>query len=189
MPVALKHLGGDICTLNSQFSAHVVLDEGRDVGEIAHSSAHLTCLDVCRSSLETANVAFHLLVPQGPLETEAGDVGVDAVGAADTGSGLELQGACAEHFHEVLHILEEDCVGLLEKVTVGGVHYIGGGEAVVHPFALLSEALAHGTGESHHVVAGLLFDFANAGNLEAGVRADLFNVRRRNDSQFAPCFA
>ena len=57
------------------------------------------------------------------------------------------------------------------------------------PLALFSQAFAHGTGESHYIVAGLLFNFLDTGHIEAGVGTDLFHVCGRNYTQFAPGFA
>ena len=186
MPVPLEHLGRDVGGMYAELLAHIVLDERGDVGEVAHGAAHLAGLDSCGSILEAVDVALHLLVPQGPLEAERGDVCVDSVGPADAGSGLELEGALPEHRLELLEVLEQYGVGLLEQVAVGRVHDIGGGESVVHPFLLLVEALAHGTGECHDVVAGLLLYLLDALDLEAGVGAYLLHIFLGHDTEPAP---
>ena len=124
-----------------------------------------------------------------PFQAEGGDVGVDAVGAADAGRVLEFEGAALEDLLEGLEVLEEDFIGLLEEVAVGGVHDVGGGEPVMDPLALGAEAFADGAGEGHHVVAGDFFDFLDAVHVEGGRGADLFDVFLRDDAQFAPGFA
>ena len=189
VPVTLQDLGGDVGGINAEMLADIVLDEGRDVGEIAHRAAHLAGFHALCRILEPFQVALHLLVPEGPFEAEGSDVRVYAVGPADAGSILEFHGALPENFQEILDVLEEDGVGLLEKVAVRRVHDVGGGEAVVDPLALFAEAFAHRAGECDHVVAGLLFDLLDAGDAESGLLPYLLHVFRRNHAEFAPCFA
>ena len=114
---------------------------------------------------------------------------MDAVRTADAGGGFKFYRARAKHFLEFLQVFQEDDVGLLEEISVGGIHHIGGGETVVDPFPLFSQAFADGPGEGHHVVAGLLFDLPDAGHFEAGVGPDLLHILGRDHSQLAPGFA
>ena len=189
MPVALEDLRGNVCRGNAQALAHIVLDERGNVGEITHGTAHFAGLDPLAGVLEALDVPFHLLMPQGPFQAEGGNVGMDAVRAADTGRVLEFKGAALQDFLEGLEVLEEDLVSLLEEVAVGGVHDVGGGEPVMDPLALGTEAFADGAGEGHHVVAGDFFDFLDTVHIKGGCGADLFNVLLRDDAQFAPGFA
>ena len=94
--------------------------------------------------------------------------------------------AAAQHLQERFQVFPEDGVGLLEKIAVGGVHHVGGGETVMDPFALLAEALGDGAREGHHVVAGLLLDLLDALHFETGIGADLLHILRRDDAQLAP---
>ena len=187
--VSLQNLGGYAGTLYPQFPAHVVLYVRRNVGKIAHGPAHLAGFHPGGGILETLHVAFHLLIPQGPFEAEAGDVGMDSVGAAYAGCGLEFERTTAQHLHEFLQVLAEYGVGLLEQVAVGGVHDVGRSETVVDPFALIAETLADGAGECHHIVAGLFFYLLNAADLKTGVLPYLFHIFRRNHAKLAPGFA
>ena len=112
-----------------------------------------------------------------------------AVGAADAGGILEFQSPAAEYLHECLDVLEEDFVRLADEPAVGGVYHVGGGEAVVHPLLLLAETLAHAAGEGHHVVAGLLLDFADALHVETRLLRDLAYVFLGNHPESAPGLA
>ena len=114
---------------------------------------------------------------------------MDAVGAADAGGVLELEGAALQDGEEFLHILAQDGVGLLDQVTVGRIHHVGGGQAVVDPFALGAERFADGAGECHDVVAGAFFNLLDAGDVELRGGADLRDVFRGDDAQLAPGFA
>ena len=114
---------------------------------------------------------------------------MDAMGAADTGCVFEFQGAALQHLLESLEVLEEDFVGLLEEVAVGGVDDIGGGEPVVNPLALGTEAFTDGAGKCNYVMAGDFFDLLDAVHVEGGRGADFLDVLLRDDAQFAPGFA
>ena len=188
VPVPLQYLRGNAGRFDAQFPAHVILNERRDVGKIAHGAAHLAGLDTGGGRLEAGEVPLHLLIPERPFEAEAGNVGVDAVRAADARGFLELQGAAAQHLQKFFQVLQKDGVGLLEQITVGGVYHISRGETVVHPFALRTQAFAHGTGEGHHFVAGLLLNFADTGHIKAGRCPDLVYIFGGNHAQLAPGF-
>ena len=189
MAVALQDLRGDVGGSDAEPLAHVVLDEGRDVGEVAHGAAHLARLDAPGGIAEPVQVALHFLVPEGPFEAEAGDVGVDAVRAADAGRVLELQGALLQHGQQVLQVLLQNGVRLAEQVAVGRIDHVRGREAVVDPLALRAEALADGAREGHHVVTGLLLDLGDAPHVELRAGADLLHVFGRDDAQPAPGLA
>ena len=62
-----------------------------------------------------------------------------AVGAAYDRGELELVRAALEYLDELLQVITQDSVGLLEEETVGGIYYVGGGEALVHPLALVTQ--------------------------------------------------
>ena len=73
------------------FVLRLEMAEGADgAGKLAH--AH-----VLRRGIEAGDVALHLRIPVEQLEAEGGGLGVDAVGAADGGRVLELDGATFEH--------------------------------------------------------------------------------------------
>ena len=112
-----------------------------------------------------------------------------AVGAADAGGILEFQGPAAEYLHEILDVLEEAFICLADEPAVGGIHHVGGGEAVVHPLLLLAQTFAHAAGESHHVVAGLLLYLADALHIEACLLRDFADVLLGNHPEFTPGLA
>ena len=184
--VALQHLRGDTGGMDAELLADVVLHERWGVGEVAYSAADLAALHIGGGHLETLDVAAHLLEPQCPLQSEGGDVGVYAVRAPDARRVLELVSAFLENLDEPLEILAQYVVGLLDEVSVGGIDHIGGGEPVVYPLLLVAETLAHGAGERHDVVAGLLLDFVYALHVESRLRAQFLNVFSRNHAELAP---
>ena len=92
--------------------------EGSDCArELAH--AH-----VFGGGIEALEIALHLGVPVEQLEAEGGGLGVDAVGAADGGRVLELEGAALEHGHERHDAFTDDRGGFFDLQRLGRVHYI-----------------------------------------------------------------
>ena len=187
--IALQHLCGYIGGIDTELVADIVLDERRDIGEIADGAAHLAGLDACGRSLEALDVALHLLKPKGPLEAETGNVGMDAVRAADARGGLELHGAASQHLEELLEVFQQDGISLLDEVAVGRIHHVRRSQTVMDPFALLTETLAGGAGERHDIVAGLLLDLLDAVDLESGLGPDLLHILSGDDTELAPSLA
>ena len=107
----------------------------------------------------------------------------------DAGRVLEFEGAALQDFQEFLQVLLQDGVGLLDEVSVGRIHDVGGGEAVVDPLALRTEAFADGPGEGDDIMPGNLLDLLDAGDVEPGGGADLVHVLAGDDAEFAPGFA
>ena len=69
---------------------------GLEVAEGADGAGELADAQVFGGGVEAGEVALHLGVPVEQLEAEGGGLGVDAVGAADDGRVLELDGAALE---------------------------------------------------------------------------------------------
>ncbi len=69
---------------------------GLEVAEGADGAGELADAEVFGGGVEAGEVALHLGVPEEELEAEGGGLGVDAVGAADDGGVLELDGALLE---------------------------------------------------------------------------------------------
>ena len=69
---------------------------GLEVAEGADGSGELADAEVFGGGVEAGEVALDLGVPEEELEAEGGGLGVDAVGAADDGRVLELDGALLE---------------------------------------------------------------------------------------------
>src|SRR5580698_8139704 len=103
------------------------------MAEGADGSRELADAEVFGGSVEAGEIALHLGVPEEQLEAEGGGFGVDAVGAADDGGVLELDGALLERLGEGDDASADDGGGFFELEGLGGVHYIGGGETVVQP--------------------------------------------------------
>ena len=74
---------------------------GLEVAEGADGARELADAEVFGGVVEAGEVALHLRVPEQQLEAEGGGLGVDAVGAADDGGVLELEGAALEDGEEV----------------------------------------------------------------------------------------
>ncbi len=66
------------------------------VAEGADRAGELADAEVFGGGVEAGEVALHLRVPEQQFEAEGGGFGVDAVGAADDGRVLELEGALFE---------------------------------------------------------------------------------------------
>ena len=111
-------------------------------------------------------------------------LGVDAVGAADDGGVLELDGAALEHSEQTDKAGTEQRGCFLYLEGLRRVHDVVGGEAVVEPTGLLCEALSfeafgNGGGEGDDVVLDLGLDFSDTGGGDAGLGGDVRRRRRR----------
>ena len=94
--VALDDLGGDGDGFETEFVADGFFVLGLEVAEGADGAGELADAEVFGGGVEAGEVALHLGVPEQELEAEGGGFGVDAVGAADDGGVLELEGAALE---------------------------------------------------------------------------------------------
>ena len=91
--VALDDLRCDVDGLEAELGADGLFVLGLEVAEGADGSGELADAEVFGGGVEAGEVALHLGVPEEELEAEGGGFGVDAVGAADDGGVLELDGA------------------------------------------------------------------------------------------------
>ena len=73
---------------------------GLEVAEGADRPGELADAEVFGGGVEADEIALHLGVPEQQLQAEGSWFGVDAVGAADDGRVLELEGAGLEDFAE-----------------------------------------------------------------------------------------
>ncbi len=96
MAVALDYLCGDGYWFEAEFRTDGFFVLGFEVAEGADGSGELADAEVFGGGVEAGEVALHLGVPEQELEAEGGGFGVDAVGAADDGGVLELDGAVFE---------------------------------------------------------------------------------------------
>ena len=133
--VALDDLSGDGYGLEAEFGADGFFVLGLEVAEGADGAGELADAEVFGGGVEAGEVALHLGVPEQELEAEGGGFGVDAVGAADDGGVLELDGALFERFGEGEDAGADDGGGFAELEGLRGVDDVGGGEAVVQPAA------------------------------------------------------
>ena len=108
-----------------------------EVAEGTDGSGELADAEVFGSGVEAGEVALDLGVPEKELEAEGGGLGVDAVGAADDGSVLELDGALFEGVRERDDAGADDGGGFFELEGLGGVDDVGAGETVVEPAGVL----------------------------------------------------
>jgi hypothetical protein len=95
--VALDDLRGHRRGLEAQPRADALFVLGLQVAEGADGAGELADAHVLGGGVEAGQVALHLRIPVEQLEAEGGRLGVDAVGAADGGRVLELDGAALEH--------------------------------------------------------------------------------------------
>src|SRR5260370_14182758 len=144
------------------------------MAEGADGSGELADAEVFGGGVEAGEVALYLGVPEEELEAEGGGLGVDAVGAADDGGVLELEGATLEDVGEREDAGADDGGGFFELEGLGGVDDVGGGEAVVEPAGVgcRVDVLGDGGGEGDDVVLALGFDLVDAGDGEVAAVAD-----------------
>ena len=137
---------------------------GLEVAEGADGSGELAYAEVFGGGVEAGEVALHLGVPEEELEAEGGGLGVDAVGAADDGGVLELDGALFQDVGEGEDAGADDGGGFFELEGLGGVDDVGGGEAVVEPAGVFGgvDVLGDGGGEGDDVVTDFGFDLVDA---------------------------
>ena len=93
VPVALDDLRGHRRRLQAQPRADALFVLGLQVAKGADGAGELAHAHVFGRRVEAGQVALHLGVPVQQLEAEGGRLGVNAVGAADGGRVLELEGA------------------------------------------------------------------------------------------------
>ena len=177
--VALDDLRGDGDGGEAEFFADGFLMFGLEMAEGADGAGELAHTEVLGGGVEAREVALHFGVPEEELEAEGGGFGVDAVGAADDGGVLELDGAFFEGFGESEDSGADDVGGGFELNRLRRVHDVGGGEAEVQPaggfFILMRrrvDMLGDGGGKGDDVVADLGFDFIDAGNGEVAAGGD-----------------
>lgn len=82
--------------MQAEATADLFFVRGLKVAEGADCSGEFADAHVFRSGIEALEVALHLAPPEEELEAEGGGFGVDAMGAADARSVLELDGASLE---------------------------------------------------------------------------------------------
>ena len=147
---------------------------GLEVAEGADGSGELADAEVFGGGVEAGEVALHLGVPEEELEAEGGGFGVDAVGAADDGGVLELDGALLQGFGERDDAGADDGGGFVELEGLRGVDDVGGGEAVVEPAGGfgVGDVLGYGGGEGDDVVTDFGFDLVDAVDGEGALVAD-----------------
>src|SRR5437868_8871226 len=108
VPIALDDLRGNLRRLQAQARADFRFKLGRKVGECANRSRKFSDPQSLGRVLKTANIALHLRIPVRQLEAKRDRLGMNAMGAADLRSVLELPGAALEHFSEALQIFGND---------------------------------------------------------------------------------
>ena len=87
---------------------------------------------------------------------------------------------------EAAQILTDDVISLLVEVTVGRIHHIGRGQAIVHPLALFTQRLRNRTRKGHHIVARLLLNLQDAVNVKARLLTNQGHIFLGNLTQLSP---
>ena len=87
---------------------------------------------------------------------------------------------------EATQILTNDVIGLLVEVTVGRIHHVGRGQAIVHPLALLTQRLRNRPRESHHIVTRLLLNLQDAVDFKASLFTNQGHIFLGNLTQLSP---
>jgi hypothetical protein len=144
------------------------------MAEGADGSGELAYAEVFGGGVEAGEVALDLWVPEEEFEAEGGGFGVDAVGAADDGSVLELEGAFSQDIGEGYDAGADDGGGFFNLEGLRGVDYVGGGEAVVEPAGVFGivDVFGYGGGEGDDIVADFGLDLVDVIDGEGSVVAD-----------------
>src|ERR1700677_3400376 len=144
------------------------------MAEGADGSGELADAEVFGGCVEAGEVALHLGVPEEELEAEGAGLGVDAVGAADDGSVLELYGALLQGFAEGYDAGADDGGGFFELQGLRGIDYVCRREAVVEPAGGFGggDVLGYRGGEGDDVVFDFGFDLVDASHGEGALVAD-----------------
>ncbi len=163
VPVALDDLRGHRRGLEAQPRADAFFVLRLQMAERAHRARQLAHAHVLGRGVEAGSVALHLGVPVEQLEAEGGGLGVDAVGAADGGRVLELDGAALEHGQQRGDAVADERRGFFDLQRLRRVDDVVRREPVVQPArlgveALVLQALGHCSGEGDDVVLDLGLD-------------------------------
>ena len=126
--------------------------------------------------------AGELRIGDRELEAERGRLGMDAVGAADGGGELVLEGAALERGQERVDVGDQQIGGALELHVEAGVEHVGRGHALVHEARLGPDDLGQVGEEGDDVVLDLALDRVDARDVELrrGPFADLLRRRFRD---------
>ncbi|CRH85880.1 Uncharacterised protein [Chlamydia trachomatis] len=137
---------------------------------------------------KTLNVALHFAVPSGKFKTKSCWLSMNTVGTTHHDSHLVLTSFISHDISEVFKVTTDNVVGLLVEITVGSVHHVSRGQAIVNPLALFAKGLRNRTGESHHIVTRFFFNLKNAVNVKVRIFANLSHIFLRNFTQLSPSF-
>ena len=179
--IASDDLGGQGVGGKAELLAHVLLDEGVDVGVGTHRAGNGARRAYGTRLLKAGLRALQGPCPRAELHAEGHGFGVDAVGAADAQHVLHLEGAALAGLAKLLNVLKDDVERLGNLIAKGGVAQVGGGHAEVNPAAGLGIALGdvginvvgHNRFEGDDVVVGDFLDLVDLGNREIGVLANV----------------
>ena len=177
VPVALDDLRGHGRGLEAEPRADALLVLRLEMAERADGARQLAHAHVFGGGIEAGHVALHLGVPVQQLEAEGGGFGVDAVGAADGGRVLELEGAALENGEEGYDADADEGGRFFHLERLGRIDNVVGRQAVVQPArlgvqALVLQAFCHSSREGDDVVLHLRFDLLHAGGGDSGNAGD-----------------
>ena len=137
--------------------------------------------------LETLDVALHFAVPSRQFQTKGCRLSVHTVGTPHHDGKFVLLGLISDDVGEIFKVTTDDVVGLLVKVTVGRIHYVGRSQTVVNPLALFTKSLRNRTRESHHIVASLLLNLQNTVDVKVRLFTNQSYIFLRDFPQLSPC--
>ena len=182
----LEDLGGDRRRLQAQPGADIFLHLWGDVGEAAHRPRELAHGDILAGRRQPLTLTQELLIPEGEFQTQSGGLGMNPVGPAHHHDMAVLICLGGQDCQQSLQAGIDEVHGLNQLATGGGVHHIGGGEAVVDVPGLGPQALGHTAGKGDDIVAGGLLQFQNPLEAEAGLGPDFLHRRGGNLAQPGP---
>jgi hypothetical protein len=168
VPVPGNDLGRDGLHLEAHPLGHVFLDPRVDVGEGADGPRDGAGGDLPPRLDEAHLAAFELRIGPCQLEAEGGGLRMDAVGPADGGRHLVLEGAAPEGGQKLVEVPQQQVGGAGELHVEGGVEHVRGGHALVHEPGFGADDLGQMREERDDVVLDLALDGVDALHVEGG---------------------
>jgi hypothetical protein len=123
----LNYLGGNRRRFQSQAGANFFFQLRAEVSQGSNGARKLAHAHVLSGPLKALDVALHLGVPVGHLESERNRLGVNPVSAADHGRVLELPGPALEDFRKPVEVGGDDRRRLADEQRLRRVDYVVGG--------------------------------------------------------------
>ena len=184
MTIPLDDLGGQGNGSESQLLADQLLNARVDVGIGAHRTGQLAHRNDLLRMLHPLDIPLDLRIPKSKLEAEGHGLRMDAMGAPDAGSMLELLRPATQNLPELSEVIENDVSGIPHHHADGSILHIAGSEPLVDVLGIIPHMLRHIRQESDDIVMGHGLDLLDAADLELCLGADVHRRLLRDLAEF-----